>query len=522
MSAMQFLQKVATVHLSVAMDFCRSITDKTHVASVAMTRFIDKTNTNIKNGLSECCIQTFNASSHVYEKLQDIRKTNPTYSMAMNIAHNTTPYFLGLGSKLVVDTALPGLSYATPLIPFVAQACYTGKNYLYKDEAKALDAFIKYFDKLTTETQFSNVNPHAFELNLKHPISYKGCIAAIDSLVNIDSRKLFNWHSITGEDRAPFESLREALNKSPTIVSSDIKNAAQDVIAKLIELKATRAGILTETYKYPDLHPRFKELSLALSILQNELKANSPTEGTITKIKELIELTSDAPSIFVQIIPNKEPKAPSNDFMSDLANFKRLLETFQKIPNSLKNCPFLKGNQEQLQNDLNKLLRDCPKTLAPLQPNKAQETSPLIQLSEALTFYPNYKTAENKSTLQDSLEQALNTIDAIYDKNFKNSFLLEVGKNHLPVQIPAPQAITAPASKQKKGKKGQAKSTPVIQAPPQPNPIIDDQAYISWSKENLLSATIEDFDNTLKSLAQNAGIDPNQSREALIQNLFKN
>lgn len=451
----------------------------------------------IENGLGTFIIKTFDATHRAYEKFQNIRKISPAYSMAMNIIHNAVPFTAGLATHLLLPRLLPvpGLSYITPLVPWLATASCNGKSYLYRDEAKTLDAFIKYFDQLTTKTKLSDkdLNPSHFnpsEFNLTDPVSYHGCMYAIDSLVNLESRKLFNWHSITGENRAPFEKLREALSKSPRDISPDIKKAAQEVISKIIELKAARAGTLTETYKNPSLHPRLKELSTALSQLQSELSVGSPKEATITKIKDLIELTSDTPSIFTQIIPNKDPKIPSHHFMTTLKEFKPLLEAFERLPKTLKTSDFLKGNQGDLQNKLKELLKSYPKPI-PIKPASQKEAnsahSPLIQLSEALDFYPDYKTQDNKNALQDHLEQLINTISILYGTDFKHHFLLEIGKENHPLR----------------------------------NRPKDDAAFKEWGEKNLLKATIQDFDSTLKALAQSREINPNQPREALIHALFK-
>ncbi len=462
----------------------------------------------IEKGLSSFITTTLDAPHQLCEKFQNIRKTSQAYSKTMNILHNVVaPCAVGACAHYLLPSLvpLPGLSYITSLLPWIAPVPYLN-SYCYKDESKTLDDFINYFDQLTKKTELQDINLHPTnfkpsEFHLNNPISYYDCIYAIDSLVNLQSRELFNWHSITGENRAPFEKLRKALIDAPKDdtgtakkISSEVKEAAQEVIAKIIELKATRAGIKTKAYKNPSLHPRFKELSIALSDLQSELNVGSPKQNTITKIKHLIEITSKTPSIFTQFIYNKDPKVPSALFFIILEKFKLDLEAFEKLPQTLKTCEFLEGNQENLQNKLTEILTNYPK-LIHIKPSSQNEVnsahSPLTQLIDALNFYPNYITTDNtdnKGSLQNHLEQLINTITALYGPDFKDQFLLEIGDNNHPLVDTKP---TDPA------------------------------ALRAWGEENLLKATKADFDDTLRALAQKRAIDPNQSTEALIHALFK-
>jgi hypothetical protein len=89
----------------------------------------------------------------------------------------------------------------------------------------------------------------------------------------MNSTSLFGWYSLTGHHRAPFDRLLNAL-EHPS--EKDIQTALNAVLAKLIELRQTRADPQTEAYKTKMTHPRLQELIKALLLMNSGILTNTP------------------------------------------------------------------------------------------------------------------------------------------------------------------------------------------------------------------------------------------------------
>lgn len=381
---------------------------------------------------------------HPVETYQHIKKTNNLHSIISNIFHHTIPLAAGcLVHNFLPIIPLPGLSYIASIAPWIGLGVNM-HSYLYRDESKTIDTFIHYFDQLTTLNEvLPEGNPDPTTFNPKDPISFQGCLHAIDAIVNNASRDLFNWQSVTGENRKPFEKLREVLKESQNCFNpKNVIEATQEVIAKLIEFKATRAGILTTSYQKPDIHPRYQQLLTSLNTLQQTLALdNSPERSSLKELQKLIDLTLQVKSVFTQTIPHQDSRPASEKFLQNLTELKTLLKDFEKIPNTLKDCAHLHPNKEDLKNKLQLLLAPPqppfyhgPLNILPFANHPLSQPCSLAldQLHQALQFYPSFKTSDNEKDLENHLYQLLNIIDELYYPNFKNDFLLEVGKQFHP------------------------------------------------------------------------------------------
>lgn len=509
----------------------------------------------VSNKATESLLDNVNKAktipSTISNTINEFQKKNQLLSMTINTVRNTAPLSAYLVTnylstpKAIIPTLPPMGMPAAPIPPFPASinptpspvdnsflnslltgastlaqgsanyliplACAYGtyrlaNNYFYKDEHESIDSIISSLDSFRTRRDIPRGEPEraSFKELLSKDLTFFDFKHLLEDVLYNKTNTLFGWHNITGDHRKPFEKCLELINYNINFLddatdtvdaSGQLRPAIDAVIAKMIELKATRSGIFTNSYKHPDTHPRLKELSERLLSFNNALSNSSrsnlsnTTDQLINTLQECLAVDS----IFTKITSTHEVQLITTDNKNYFTTLEQDLKNLRDLPT---NSPAFKEKQKEIKIILDKCYRLISTNPLPthtlalktqISPSKTKETSLFKTLKRIVKS--NFENANEK---RDSILQIIKAIDLTYEIQFENAFLDHIGKNQ-----PAPP----------KKKRGQKASTPL--------------ATREWAKQNLISSNIDlsaAYKEVMKDLAQKAGF---QNTDNSIKNYIK-
>lgn len=451
-----------------------------------------------------------NGYNRVTASVYEFQKKSQLWSVAVNTVRNTVPISVCSLTLYQLHNSFLNPYYVTT-IGCMVYGAYLAKDYFYKDEHKTIDKAISQLNTFSKKThvEIGDEEKAPFEELLSKDLTLHDCKHLLEDLLYSKTQTLFSWHSITGSHREPFERCLKALNDYIGPLghvqgdfSSIIKKPFNEVISKLMELKAIRSGILTDSYTNPtDIHPRLKELSKSLLSFNQELliqqsestfNTSESLNRSIDKLINLIDTCLETESIFTKISPITHEKISLFQMGKDRQYFTTLKEDLETLKGRPINSVAFKEKRDELQLVLeacHNLLSDTPLSQGQSSLRLALEIQSFPQedvrdISIFETFETTLISHLDQEEKRTTLLQILKNIDLATNTQFEAAFLDEIAK-HQPL---------APSSVARRSRRGPPTGAPIAVVPSR-----------EWAKANLLTCGVNLEETFRDLLTRNLG-----------------
>ncbi|PCI95757.1 hypothetical protein COB11_01185 [Candidatus Aerophobetes bacterium] len=407
-------------------------------------RAMDETYQGVKDYFRPMVNKALETSAHVYSiannRAQDILKL-AFVGTALYLTYQSTPDVVLRIPYLMclIPDSLIYLPNITTVYATIKAAQYAFSRELYQNPAKELDTIIDSYRSLLSEENLL-VNHEENKISLKY---FENLTKAI---VSKDVKKLFNWSSITGENKRVFNDFTACLKKDKENavdgvckISSETRHAAEAVITKLSSLKNERAGIRTNTYQEKSHHPHLNSIVRSLNKVNNSLLSGN---GCTNSTRELTDVLDQYTQNFETIIPKaKDPK----EIQANLLKLQEALASYTSTPKALRNKLPNSLRKKDLLSMMGTILKAVYPHLSKTSDEKAvieelldldfQANKALIKSSDssvepvdfAKECLRHYGAAESVST--EALAFTMQKLEDV-GEGFQKAFLMQLAKDH--------------------------------------------------------------------------------------------